>query len=68
MAAVLNAYEALIAAGELRPDPEQAAAAARLDSLAVELEHPRTTGFFRKKVIPPRASTCGATSAAANPC
>ena len=54
MAAVLNAYEALIAAGELRPDPEQAAAAARLDSLAVELEHPRTTGFFRKKVIPPR--------------
>ena len=54
MAAVLNAYEALIAAGELRPDPEQAAAAARLDLLAVELEHPRTTGFFRKKVIPPR--------------
>ena len=49
MAAVLNAYEALIAAGELRPDPEQAAAAARLDSLAVELEHPRTTGFFPEK-------------------
>ena len=54
MAAVLSAYEALIAAGELRPDPEQAAAAAKLDALAHELENPRTTGFFRKKVIPPR--------------
>ncbi|MCC2979378.1 cell division protein ZapE [Sphingomonas sp. IC4-52] len=54
MAAVLNAYEALIAAGELRADPEQAAAAARLNALAFELENPRTTGFFRKKVIPPR--------------
>ncbi len=54
MTAVLPAYQSLIAAGELRPDPEQAAAAARLDALAQELEHPRTTGFFRKKVVPPR--------------
>ncbi|MCD2315390.1 cell division protein ZapE [Sphingomonas sp. IC-11] len=54
MAAVLHAYEALIAAGELRADPEQAAAAARLDALAFELENPKTIGFFRKKVIPPR--------------
>jgi cell division protein ZapE len=54
VAAVLSAYEALIAAGELRPDPEQAAAAARLDALATELEHPKTSGFFRKKVIPAR--------------
>ncbi|QNE31783.1 AFG1 family ATPase [Sphingomonas sp. NBWT7] len=54
MAAVKNAYDALIIAGELRPDPEQAAAAVRLDALASELEHPRTTGFFRKKAVPPR--------------
>ncbi|KQT31853.1 ATPase [Sphingomonas sp. Leaf412] len=54
MAAVLTAYDALIAAGELRPDPEQAAAAARLDALAHELEHPRTTGLFRRKVVPAR--------------
>ena len=68
MPAVLQAYESLITAGELRPDPEQAAAAARLDALAHELENPKTTGFFRKKVIPAAASTCGAMSAAANPC
>lgn len=54
MPAVLQAYENLIAAGELRPDPEQAAAAARLDALAYELEHPKTTGYFRKKVVPAR--------------
>ena len=38
MAKVLDRYEALVAAGELRPDPEQAEAARRLDALAVELE------------------------------
>ena len=54
MPAVLQAYESLITAGELRPDPEQAAAAARLDQLAHELEHPKTTGFFRKKTVPAR--------------
>ncbi|MDE2411302.1 MAG: AFG1 family ATPase [Sphingomonadales bacterium] len=35
---VLAAYEALVAAGELRPDPEQRAAAVRLDHLQKELE------------------------------
>ena len=35
---VLAAYDALVAADELRPDPEQAAAARRLDALAQELE------------------------------
>ena len=35
---VLTAYNALLAAGELRPDPEQAEAAARLDRLAGELQ------------------------------
>ncbi|TPG15329.1 cell division protein ZapE [Sphingomonas oligophenolica] len=38
MATVLAAYTALIAAGELRADPEQAAAGCRLDALAGELE------------------------------
>jgi cell division protein ZapE len=51
---VLSAYEILIAAGELRPDPEQRAAAARLDALSAELEHPKTTGFFRRKAVPAR--------------
>jgi cell division protein ZapE len=54
MGQVRAAYDALIAAGELRPDAEQAAAADRLDVLARELEHPRTTGFFRRRAVPAR--------------
>ncbi|MDE0878040.1 MAG: cell division protein ZapE [Sphingomonas bacterium] len=38
MTSVRVAYDALVAAGELRPDPEQAAAASRLDALQGELE------------------------------
>lgn len=38
MSKVATAYDALVAAGELRPDPEQQAAARRLDQLAAELE------------------------------
>ncbi|NIJ19926.1 cell division protein ZapE [Sphingomonas naasensis] len=38
MSKVLARYDALVAAGELRADAEQAAAAARLDRLAEELE------------------------------
>ena len=38
MSKVLARYNELVAAGELRADPEQAAAAARLDSLASQLE------------------------------
>lgn len=37
MTPVLKAYEALLAAGELRPDPDQRRTAERLDALAVEL-------------------------------
>ena len=37
MSKVRAAYEALVSAGELRPDPEQRAAAERLDRLATEL-------------------------------
>ena len=43
---VLAAYDALVTAGELRPDPEQAAAAARLDALATRLA--RKPGFFAR--------------------
>ena len=38
MTTVLAAYDALVAAGELRPDPEQRAAAERLNRLQAELE------------------------------
>ena len=38
MTTVLGAYDALLAAGELRPDPEQRAAAVRLSQLQSELE------------------------------
>ena len=45
MITVLAAYDALVAAGELKPDPEQRAAAGRLDRLQAELE-----------AVPPRGS------------
>ncbi|TPG38025.1 AFG1 family ATPase [Sphingomonas koreensis] len=44
MASVLARYQALVAAGELRADPEQRAAAQRLDALAAELEATPTRG------------------------
>lgn len=40
MTGVLDRYRELVAAGELRPDPEQLAAAERLDHLQAELESP----------------------------
>ena len=62
MSKLLERYDALVAAGELRPDPEQAAAAARLAQLQHELETgagTATTGligklFARKQVPSPR--------------
>ncbi len=56
---VAERYGALVAAGELRPDPEQAAAAERLNRLQVELEAvpPRGSILWRmggKKPPPPR--------------
>ena len=51
---VLAAYDALIAAGELRADSEQAAAARRMEALAIELEHPRHAGLLRRRRVPPR--------------
>ncbi len=59
MTDVLSAYQALVAAGELRPDPEQAAAAARLQRLAAELEAVPKRGstlwrLMGRKPVPPR--------------
>jgi len=58
MTALLARYEALVAAGELRPDPEQRAAATRLAQLQQELEAPQTSGLigklFGKKAPSPR--------------
>ena len=59
MSGVLAAYQALVAAGELRPDPEQAAAAERLDGLQQELEAIPPHGSLlwrlaRRKPAPPR--------------
>jgi cell division protein ZapE len=48
MTKVLNAYDALVAAGELRPDAEQRAAATRLDELAAALEAPRKKGLLSR--------------------
>jgi cell division protein ZapE len=48
MTKVLNAYDALVAAGELRIDPEQRAAAIRLDTLAAELEAPKKSSLLAR--------------------
>ena len=48
MTDVLTVYEALIAAGELRPDPEQAAAARRLATLQDELEADARPSLFSR--------------------
>ena len=72
---VLAAYDALVASGELRPDPAQAAVAADLDALAQDLATPRpkpslvATGWAVPKPLPPRAAcTCGGASGAASLC
>ncbi|MGH6786412.1 MAG: cell division protein ZapE [Novosphingobium sp.] len=44
MTSVLARYEALLEAGELRPDPQQRAAAERLSALQIELEAAPTRG------------------------
>jgi cell division protein ZapE len=43
---VLAAYQALLAAGEVKPDTDQAAAAARLDELAIALANARPSQRF----------------------
>lgn len=59
MTAVLAAYDALIASGQLRADPAQAAAAQRLTTLQAELEATPSRGSIlwralRKAPAPPR--------------
>ncbi|MET0365456.1 MAG: cell division protein ZapE [Sphingobium sp.] len=60
MTGILNRYEALVAGGEIRPDPDQRAAAVRLDAIAKQVEA-RGTGeggflsrLFSKKPEPVR--------------
>ncbi len=58
MSRVIGRYEELVAAGELRPDPGQRAAAARLDSLQAALEATPPRGSLiwrlgRSKPVPP---------------
>lgn len=49
MSSVAQRYDELVAAGELKPDPEQAAAVTRLHALQQELETPvPNTGFLGK--------------------
>jgi cell division protein ZapE len=45
---LLQRYEALVAAGELRPDAQQATAAARLDLLQRQLESERPQGLLQR--------------------
>ena len=59
MNSVIERYHALVAAGELRPDPDQQAAAARLNALQQELEAAPPRGstlwkLLRKAPEPPR--------------
>jgi cell division protein ZapE len=56
---VLSAYQALVAADELRPDPEQLAAAQRLDRLAGELEATHAPGLLARLLRRKPASPCG---------
>jgi cell division protein ZapE len=48
MSGLLARYEALVAAGELRPDRDQQAAAEALERLQTELEQPEPGGFLGK--------------------
>jgi cell division protein ZapE len=58
MSGLLARYQALVAAGELKPDPDQRAAAERLAKLQQELETERSDGFlgrlFGRKDASPR--------------
>lgn len=60
MSRLIARYDALVAAGELRPDPEQAAAARHLAALQAQLEAPATPNgligrlFGRKPPAKPR--------------
>ena len=58
-ASILSAYQSLVSAGELRPDPEQVAAARRLNALAAELEAAETSGLLKRLLRRKRPAPCG---------
>lgn len=51
MSGTLSAYRALVEAGELRPDPDQERAAARLDELESEVEAGRETPGLMARLL-----------------
>jgi cell division protein ZapE len=58
MTGLIERYHALVAAGELRPDADQAAAAAALDALAGQLEERQQASLIRRlagRLEPPPA-------------
>lgn len=59
MTSVIARYEALVTAGELRPDPEQRAAAERLDHLQRELESSNQVGLLGRLFGKRRAGSRG---------
>jgi cell division protein ZapE len=59
MTGILAEYENLVAVGELRPDPEQRAAAVRLDSLQRELEASPPPGLLAKLFSKPTQAPKG---------
>ena len=58
MGPVSRAYAALVAAGELKPDPDQKAAVKALDRLAYELTHNKP-GWFERLLGRPSQAPCG---------
>jgi len=54
MSALLERYRELVAAGELRADPEQATAAVRLARLQAELENPPRSGGLLSRLFSAR--------------
>lgn len=59
MTRIIARYDQLVAAGELRPDPEQRAAALHLDALQQQLERPAPRGLLSKVFGKPAATPRG---------
>ena len=60
MTGLISRYEALVASGELKPDPEQAAAAERLEQLQRELEGAKgQNGLLGRLFARKRENPCG---------
>ncbi|HEY6916564.1 MAG TPA: cell division protein ZapE [Allosphingosinicella sp.] len=59
MTGVLQRYDSLLAAGELKADPDQRRAAERLDRLAREINAPAKAGFLARLTGKGAAIPCG---------